>query len=206
MPLSTLGAPSIRQIDFGEAEQMIKYQLICDLTHEFEGWFQTSAAFVAQNEAGLVTCPVCDSFKVRRALMTPNLASPKRRRVDVDRLPAAEVGHDLGNQAGTITPSSQAASGQTVSAHDAASKADPSKLAPSQATLNEAFVKLRQLQRKIKTECRDVGTDFATEVRKMHYGDSEPENIYGQSSAEERESLADEGIDIVTLPWLPPEH
>jgi hypothetical protein len=190
---------------------MIKYQLICDLTHEFEGWFQTSAAFDAQNEAGLVTCPVCDSVKVRRALMTPNLASPKRRRDDVRRLPMAEAGHQAHHQAGTNAPSSQAASGQTASAHVAASKPDPSKPAsaqatPSQAALGEAIAQLRQLQRKVKSECRDVGTDFATEVRKMHYGDSEPENIYGHSSAEERDSLADEGIDIVTLPWLPPEH
>jgi hypothetical protein len=186
---------------------MIKYQLICDLTHEFEGWFQTGAAFDAQNEAGLITCPVCDSVKVRRALMTPNLASPKRRCDDTVRLPAAETA----NQFGTITSSSQAASGktqfaQTASAHVAASQPDLSKAAPSQAALGEAITQLRQLQRKIKSECRDVGTDFATEVRKMHYGDSEPENIYGHSSAEERESLADEGIDIVTLPWLPPEH
>lgn len=181
---------------------MIKYQLICDLTHEFEGWFQTGAAFDAQNQAGLVTCPVCDSVKVRRALMTPNLASPKRRRDDVRRLPMAETGH----QAGTIAPSSQTASGQTASAHVAASKPASLQALPSQAALGEAIAQLRQLQRKVKSECRDVGTDFATEVRKMHYGDSEPENVYGQSSAEERESLADEGIDIVTLPWLPPEH
>ena len=195
---------------------MIKYQLICNLTHEFEGWFQTGAAFDAQNEAGLITCPVCDSVKVRLALMTPNLASPKRRRDDVRRLPMAEAGHQAHHQAGTNAPSSQAASGQTASAHVAASKPDPSKPAlaqtapaqadPSQAVLGEAIAQLRQLQRKVKSECRDVGTDFATEVRKMHYGDSEPENVYGQSSAEERESLADEGIDIVTLPWLPPEH
>jgi len=200
---------------------MIKYQLICDLTHEFEGWFQTGAAFDAQNEAGLITCPVCDSVKVRRALMTPNLASPKRRRDDVRRLPMAETGHQAHHQVGTNAPSSQAASGQTASAHVAASKPDsskpdsskpasaqatPSKPAPSQAALGEAIAQLRQLQRKVKSECRDVGTEFATEVRKMHYGDSEPENIYGHSSAEERESLADEGIDIVTLPWLPPEH
>lgn len=190
---------------------MIKYQLICDLTHEFEGWFQTGTAFDAQNEAGLITCPVCDSVKVRRALMTPNLASPKRRRDDVRRLPMAEAGHQAHHQAGTNAPPSQAASGQTASAHVAASKPDPSKPAsaqatPSQAALGEAIAQLRQLQRKVKSECRDVGTDFATEVRKMHYGDSEPENIYGHSSAEERESLADEGIDIVTLPWLPPEH
>ena len=176
---------------------MIKYQLICDLTHEFEGWFQTGAAFGAQNEAGLITCPVCDSVKVRRALMTPNLASPKRRRDDVRRLPMAETGH----QAGTNVPSSQ-----TASAHVAASKPASAQAAPSQAVLGEAIAQLRQLQRKVKSECRDVGTDFATEVRKMHYGDSEPKNIYGHSSAEERESLADEGIDIVTLPWLPPEH
>ncbi len=176
---------------------MIKYQLICELAHEFEGWFQTGAAFDAQNEAGLVTCPVCGSVTLRRALMTPNLASPKRRRDDVRHLPVAETG----NQAGTITPSSQAASGQTGLAHVAASKP-----APSQTALGEAIAQLRQLQRKIKSECRDVGTDFTTEVRKMHYGDSEPENIYGHSSVEERESLADEGIDIVTLPWLPPEH
>ena len=185
---------------------MIKYQLICDLTHEFEGWFQTGDAFDAQNQAGLVTCPVCDSVKVRRALMTPNLASPKRRRDDVRRLPVAETGHQAHHQAGTKAPSSQ-----TASAHVDASKSGPFKpaslqAAPSQAELGEAIARLRQLQRKVKSECRDVGTDFATEVRKMHYGDSEPENVYGQSSAEERESLADEGIDIVTLPWLPPEH
>ena len=50
---------------------MIKYQLICDLSHEFEGWFQTSAAFDAQNQSELITCPVCGSANVRRALMTP---------------------------------------------------------------------------------------------------------------------------------------
>ena len=112
-------------------------------------------------------------------------------------VPATETAH----QAGTVMPPSQAAS-----AHVAAPKSDLSNAALSQAALSEAIMQLRQLQRKIKSECRDVGTDFATEVRKMHNGDSEPENIYGHSSAEERESLADEGIDVMTLPWLPPEH
>ena len=59
---------------------MIKYQLICDQNHEFEGWFQASAAFDAQAESGLLRCPLCDSDQVNRALMTPNLASPKRRK------------------------------------------------------------------------------------------------------------------------------
>ena len=59
---------------------MIKYQLICDQNHEFEGWFQGSAAFDEQAANGLLRCPLCDSDHVKRALMTPNLSSPKRRK------------------------------------------------------------------------------------------------------------------------------
>ena len=59
---------------------MIKYQLICDQKHEFEGWFQGSAAYDEQVANGLLRCPLCDSDQVKRALMTPNLASPKRRK------------------------------------------------------------------------------------------------------------------------------
>ena len=162
---------------------MIKYQLICEMTHEFEGWFQTSAAFDAQNDAGLVSCPVCDSAKIRRALMTPNLASPKRRR---------------GPTTVDARPLDAAASEATTP--------NPPKAAMTVAAFGESIAQLRQLQRKIKAECRDVGTNFAAEARRIHYGDSPAENIYGESTAEEREQLADEGIGVVAMPWLPPEH
>ncbi|MAK18570.1 MAG: hypothetical protein CMN41_08065 [SAR116 cluster bacterium] len=59
---------------------MIKYQLICEEDHEFEGWFGDSAAFESQQDSGLLTCPFCGSATVRRALMAPNLASPKTRK------------------------------------------------------------------------------------------------------------------------------
>ena len=59
---------------------MIKYQLICEEDHEFEGWFGDSAAFESQQESGLLTCPSCGTAGVRRALMAPNLASPKTRK------------------------------------------------------------------------------------------------------------------------------
>ena len=66
---------------------MIKYRLICDQNHEFEGWFADSAAFVSQQKAGYLTCPVCDSVNVRRALMAPNLNSPKTRKSRQPRPP-----------------------------------------------------------------------------------------------------------------------
>lgn len=178
---------------------MIKYQLICDVSHEFEGWFQTSAAFDAQNQSQLITCPVCGSANVRRALMTPNLASPKRRRKpSLDNPSNANASIAGINGAPSSLPPNQISS---RGSRDVASDA-----LPNVTEISEAMAKLRQLQRKIKNEYRDVGTEFAAEARKIHYGESAPDNIYGQSSEEEREALTEEGIDVVAMPWLPPEH
>ena len=52
---------------------MIRYALVCKDGHDFESWFQNSAAFDKQAKRGLVTCPTCGSAKVEKALMTPRL-------------------------------------------------------------------------------------------------------------------------------------
>ena len=169
---------------------MIKYQLICDQNHEFEGWFQASAAFDAQAESGLLRCPLCDSDQVKRALMTPNLASPKRRKAIEP--PLAEPAPKLANPTlANPTPPQHSAS--------------PTKSEQAQA-FGAALAELRQLQHKITKDCRDVGDNFAKEARKIHYGEAEAEGIYGQTTQEEREALEDEGIDVLDMPWLPPDH
>lgn len=53
---------------------MIKYSLICEADHEFEGWFRDSADFDLQCEDGLIECPSCGSEKVRKAVMAPAIA------------------------------------------------------------------------------------------------------------------------------------
>ncbi len=50
---------------------MIKYQLTCDLNHEFEGWFRNSDDFDTQSDEGLIECPSCGSEEVRKAVMAP---------------------------------------------------------------------------------------------------------------------------------------
>jgi len=40
----------------------------------------------------------------------------------------------------------------------------------------------------------------------MHYGEAEGRSIYGEASAEEAMSLAEEGIEFHPLPRLPDEH
>ena len=56
---------------------MIRYSLICDRGHEFEGWFGGAEAYDVQARRGQVICPECGSSKVSKAPMAPNLA-PRR--------------------------------------------------------------------------------------------------------------------------------
>jgi hypothetical protein len=50
---------------------MIRYSLVCKDGHEFEGWFQNSAAFDSQASRGLVECPHCGVAAVSKAMMAP---------------------------------------------------------------------------------------------------------------------------------------
>ena len=61
---------------------MIRYALLCDRDHEFEGWFAASADFDDQQARGMIECPVCASKAVRKAIMAPAVAGTKRRSQD----------------------------------------------------------------------------------------------------------------------------
>lgn len=58
---------------------MIKYRLICDLNHEFDGWFPSSGDFTKQKKKGQLLCPVCDSPEVNKAIMAPNIKKTKSK-------------------------------------------------------------------------------------------------------------------------------
>ena len=54
---------------------MISFNLKClDCESEFEGWFENSNAYSKQKKKKLITCPSCDSHKVEKGLMAPNLS------------------------------------------------------------------------------------------------------------------------------------
>ena len=59
---------------------MIRYALICQQGHQFESWFQDSAAYDKQAKRSLVSCPHCGSVKVEKAIMAPRLSSTERKR------------------------------------------------------------------------------------------------------------------------------
>ncbi|WP_333586473.1 DUF1178 family protein [Phenylobacterium sp.] len=62
---------------------MIRYALVCEHEHEFEGWFGASADFDDQQARGLLECPMCGTRAVRKQIMAPAVAGTKRTTPDL---------------------------------------------------------------------------------------------------------------------------
>jgi hypothetical protein len=58
----------------------------------------------------------------------------------------------------------------------------------------------RQIQAYVEKNFDDVGSDFAREALKIHYGAEKPRNIRGVSTAQEEETLRSEGVEFVKVP------
>ncbi len=152
---------------------MIHYQLRCSADHGFDGWFRDSAAFDAQAERGLVECPACGDTRVNRALMAPRIG--KSRPV---------LDGTTGEPAAVPAPETP------VAAKDAVL---PDKVRAA----------LQRLRAEVERNCDYVGQDFAEEARRIHHGEAESRGIYGESTPEQAEALADDGIEVAQIPWLP---
>jgi hypothetical protein len=161
---------------------MIRYALICDKGHDFESWFQNSVTFEEQANRGLVTCPLCGSAKVEKAIMAPKLVRGGR---------AAEA---------RATPASPEQA-PTVASNEP--KAPVAMMSPREQELR---TKLKELREHLIQNADYVGRRFPEEARKMHYGEIEHRSIYGEASPEDARELHDEGIEFHPLPVLPDER
>ena len=61
---------------------MIRYDLVCNSGHEFDGWFGGSEAFEKQQKAGLLDCPICGTSDVVKALMAPGIPAKSNTKSD----------------------------------------------------------------------------------------------------------------------------
>ncbi|WP_395670222.1 DUF1178 family protein [Phenylobacterium sp.] len=57
---------------------MIRYALVCEQAHAFEGWFGSSADFDDQQARGLLECPICATRAVTKQIMAPAVAGTKK--------------------------------------------------------------------------------------------------------------------------------
>ncbi len=165
---------------------MIRYTLNCDQGHSFESWFANSAGYDKQAKRGLVTCPVCGSAKVEKAIMAPNLAAKLGESTNADPRPPTPP---------TPPPPLQPAPMPPI----------PPKtpVAMMSAAERELRHKLKELRDHVTKNAHYVGARFPEEARKIHYGEAEHRSIYGEASPEEAKQLHEEGIEFHPLPVLP---
>ncbi len=161
---------------------MIRYALRCECGHVFDSWFADSAAYDRQHARNLVTCPLCDSANIEKAIMAPRLA---RKGTDHDRGENREVTENL------------------PVAQPPAERPAPLMMAPQE---RELVAKLRELREHVTKTAENVGSRFPNEARKMHYGDIEQRAIYGEATSDEARSLIEEGVEVLPLPVLPDER
>ena len=62
--------------------------------------------------------------------------------------------------------------------------------------------KLLQLRKYIEKNFNYVGENFSKKVREIYYDKKKKKTIYGTTTPEEREELAEEGIDLISVPWV----
>lgn len=137
---------------------MILFQLKCEHDHEFEGWFKDSATYDAQSANGELSCPICGSANVGKALMAPRLRTSRQK----------EQAEEKKRQ-----------------------------VAMAEATRTA----MAEIRKQVEANCENVGTQFAEEARKIHYGEAEKRGIYGEASLKETAELIDEGIEVHALPF-----
>jgi hypothetical protein len=156
--------------------------LRCAHGHDFEGWFASEDDFRAQLGDGRLECPLCGDHGIEKRLSAPRLNLSGARAPTQATTPANSSGHGgpAGPEgAGAPQPSAPAASG------------------PAPAALQALW--MQAVQHVIKNT-EDVGERFPEEVRRIHYGETAQRGIRGQATPEEREALADEGIEVAALP------
>ncbi len=161
---------------------MILYRLRCSKGHEFDSWFKDSKTYERQEKKSLIGCAVCGDAKVTRALMAPRLGTK-------------------GNKKKTGAPAAVEAPAPAPS--PAQQQADQKMAALAKHMPKELREALLKVRTEVEKNCEHVGDKFAEEARKIHYGESDKRGIYGETTDQEAEALAEEGIEFGRLPWIP---
>lgn len=154
---------------------MIQFSLKCAEGHRFDSWFQSASAFEKLQGAGMVSCAICGSGNVEKALMAPRVR-PARKAADAapPPTPATEGGPKAAAAPGALTQ-------------------------PASPTEQH----LAELRRKIEQNSDYVGMNFAKEARAMHDGTAPERAIYGEARPEEARKLLEDGIPVAPLPFIP---
>jgi hypothetical protein len=153
---------------------MLIFDLICSREHCFEGWFANLADLEDQLGKGLIACPVCGDVLIARRPSTFGVVKSRPR-------------------------DERAGSGAAMPQNFPEAANGGGEVRDEKADFME---KLEIFSRMLRKNFTDVGTEFAAEALKIHYGVTEGRNIYGSSTLDEEEMLRKEGVKVWKFPMV----
>ena len=156
----------------------MKFNLRCNLDHDFEGWFPNKDELLKQIGKGLVECPYCGTVNVKKTLSSPNISTKSNKKL-------ADTTKNLNSSSSKL--------------QDVNDNFESKNTVFNNYELRKIY---KNLQKTIEKEFTNVGSNFANEARKIHYGEKKPKNIYGKCSESERVDLEKEGVDFASIPWV----
>ena len=78
----------------------------------------------------------------------------------------------------------------------------PNDLMKGNRFLKNEKKKLIEIRKYIENNFENVGENFSKKVREIYYDKKNNKTIYGTTTQKEREELSDEGIDLLSIPWV----
>ena len=161
--------------------------LQCQQQHAFEGWFGSEEDYQSQLKRGLVECPLCGNANITKMLSAPRINLGKTRKADIN--PSQAV----------VQAASEPANKQTqvsiTSAKPLAEQRTPISVEAA-AVMQAAWM---EVAKQVMANTEDVGSSFASEARKIHYGEADERAIRGQATSDQTMELIEEGIDVMPL-------
>jgi hypothetical protein len=162
---------------------MIRFALHCGRDHSFEGWFKDGETFERQAREGDIACPVCGDRSARKAMMAPAVVRSR---------PRAAAG----------APALRQAPEQPSAPEQPPAKV-PREAPPDHVKAAMMVAMLRQVRAHVEKNFENVGDRFPDEARRIHHGEAEARDIFGQATLEEARELHEEGIPVRPLPEVP---
>jgi hypothetical protein len=159
---------------------MIVFDLRCGAGHVFEAWFGSTDDYEGQRKRGLVSCPLCGSGEVAKAVMAPNVGPKGNQAPAASRAAATPVSPPVPMQGGM----------------------------PAPAEMKAMLTALAQAQAKALEGSEHVGKRFAEEARAIHEGDAPERIIHGEATPAQAKALAEDGVPVAHLPFpvVPPRQ
>ena len=175
--------------------------LQCSQQHSFEGWFGSEEDFQSQVARNLVQCPLCGNAEITKKLSAPRFNLGKSAAPSAETVAESKTAsqHKSASQKDT-----QNAAISTELAVKSPASSQPQQLAQRPNLPPEVAEAMQaawlEVAKHVMANTEDVGSSFASEARKIHYGEADERAIRGQATPDQTMELLEEGIDVMPMP------